>query len=136
MNSTREGISHTKIDWHNWYQSLTANRTRQDMTTTTHFSTWVKDRVFSDGRFQFEFDSFSWNDASKTSTVNAMESRAHPLMLGMYQFMKYSGKHRTDHYNAEAAYQFFLKNASMKRNTIRGRGFRMCIGKGAYSVSF
>jgi hypothetical protein len=39
MNSTREGISHTKIDWHNWYQSLTANRTRQDMTTTTHFST-------------------------------------------------------------------------------------------------
>ena len=37
-----------------------------------------------------------------------------PLVLGMYQFIKYNGEHRTDHSNAEAAYQFFNQTQAWK----------------------
>ena len=84
----------------------------------------VKDRVFSDGRFRFEFDSFSWNDVRES--VNQIELRAHPLMLGLYQFMKYSGGHRANSMNASAAYRFFNHNNHGKKHHSRPRFQVVC----------
>ena len=85
----------------------------------------IKDKVFTNGRFQFKFDSFSWDDVSKRSHV--IESANHPLTRGLYEFMKYSSPRMSDSQNAAAAYSFWFENSARVRNIIRGRGFRLTL---------
>ena len=89
----------------------------------------VKDKVFTDGRFQFKFDSFSWVDMS--STIHIVESTNHQLTRGLYEFMKYSSLRRTDNQNVDVAYRFFYQNSvvvsDIIRHVIRGRGFRLTL---------
>ena len=83
----------------------------------------IKDNVFTDGRFQFKFDSFSWVDISIRPSIFLN----HPLTRGLYEFMKYSSTRRTDKQNAMATYHFFYHNSVLTRNIIRGRGFRLTL---------
>ena len=87
----------------------------------------VKDKVFTDGRFQFKFDSFSWIAIDVSSTIHIVESANHPLTRGLYKFMKYISLGRTDNQSAISAYRLFYHNSVTKRNIIRGRGFRLTL---------